>query len=333
MCKRRFFLFSLFVVAIVAVFSIGEAFAFSDEPCSKSNYEYCSEPASEVTSNGWTIKLDSITLDETTGQYKWLYIITDPSGSFTGSNFVGFLIPDCCRTDSPDDRVTLDETASDPDLSCFGVAEGESTIYFGRYNNQAFVCKGNPDSTGHWTIVANTSHKTRSTIIIKTGKDVIQFEMAVPGCPPAPMPDEPLPGSRSYSECSNFGNDTIEPFTIPGWPGPNEGLWPADADDRSIFVIRSDTSEGCVYELWFCDDQDCPSCTSATGCDSPNCYQVLAQALPSNVVSETYFTRLCPDENVRVVMNSPIYTVTVNSGGRTYVLCYDLAIKKYVPCP
>lgn len=271
---------------------------------------------------GWTITLvDIVAVDGSSGKWNWNYEIRSPGGGFTGSNFVGFLLPDCCN---PADLV-IDEGGSEPDLSCADVGVGEQTIYFGRYNNQAFVCKGNPDSTGDWTIVANTPYKTRSTIIIKSGKTVLQFEMAVPGCPPALPPTEPLIGNRNFSECSNFGQDTIEPFVIDG------DILPATADDVSFYVIRTDDRDGCVNEIWKCEGLDCPDCTTA-GCDlSSKCEKITAEIPPPEVVTQTSFTRTCPDENISVTTGSPYYLYTVNSGGFTYRSCLDLGTYRWLP--
>lgn len=330
MQRKRSFIIGAVVFAAIVVLISGEAVAFSDEPCSQSNYEYCSEPAMTASTNGWTITLNSITPNATDGQYNWNYTITDPGGGFTGSNFVGFLLPDCCRTDDPDTRIVIGQTQSDPDLTCFGVSEGEPTINFGRYNNQAFVCKGTPDNTGNWTIVANTPYKTRSTIIIKSGKKVLEFEMAVPGCPPAPAPTEPLIGSRSFSECSNFGQDTIEPFVIDGVE-----LF-ATADDISFYVIRNTDRDGCVSKIWRCIGLECNGCSTTGGCPEydPNnnygCEEVDVADLPQNVVTQTAFIRTCPDENITVEQGSPFYLYTVNSGGYTYQSCLDLGSYRWV---
>ena len=318
MLSRKSLIVYAMAFAIVALFATGEVMAFSNEPCSQSNYEYCSEPAMTDTNGDWSITLNEIVPAPAPnlGQYEWHYKIqSNPDGSFTGSNFVGFLLPDCCRTD---ERIDIDETGSTPGLTCEEVGEGEPTIYFGRYNNQAFVCKGNPDNTGDWKILANTQYKTTSTIIIKSGKDVLQFEMAVPGCPPAPAPTEPLIGSRTFSECSNFGQDTIESFVIDGI------TLPATADDISFYVIRNDDRDGCVSRIWKCIGNDCPDCTTSGGCDADFCVEVTAEALPPNTVLETSFIRTCPDENITVTHGSPYYLYSVKSGGVTFNSCLDL---------
>ena len=337
MLRTRSIIFFAFVLVSVILFTTGEVMAFSDEPCSQSNYEYCNEPAMTATTGGWTITLNDILPEknasgELTGNYEWMYTISDPSGDgISGSNFVGLMLPDCCRTADPDERVIISPT-SVPPLTCFGVGEGEQTIYFGRYNNQAFVCKGTPDNTGNWKIVANTPYKTRSTIIIKLGKDVLQFEMAVPGCPPAPAPTEPLLGSRTFTECSNFGQDTIEDYEIDGVQIPHT------QDDISFYVVRTDDRDGCVSRIYRCIDFDCGTCSEGS-CpegtyDNGNliegCEEVTQDVPPPGVVTQTSFTRTCPDENISVVQGSPFYLYTVNSGGYTYESCLDLGSYRWV---
>ena len=330
MLSRKLLMVCAMAFAMIALFASGQALAFSNEPCSQANYNYCNEPPMKATNATWSIILDRIEPSLTPGQYEWWYHISSGSGDFTGSNFVGYLLPDCCRSATPDERIVIDQTASDPDMSCFGVSIGEPTIYFGRYNNQAFVCKGTPDATGKWKIVANTQYKTTSTIIIKSGKDVIQFEMAVPGCPLSPPPTEPLIGSRSYSECSNFGQNTIEPFVELDENG-NPVTLPATADDISFYVIRNDDRDGCVSRLWKCIGHDCPDCTTTDGCPTDgSCIEVPFDALPPNAVVYTSFNKTCPDENINVSSGSPYYLYSVNSGGVTYNSCLDLGNYKWV---
>jgi hypothetical protein len=310
---------------------VNQAMAFSNEPCSKFNYKYCNEPAMSATNGSWSITLNDIVPTAIPGKWEWKYSIrSGAGGNFTGSNFVGFLIPDCCKTAEPDERIVIEETASDPDIKCFTVGEGETVLNFGRYNNQAFVCKGTPDSTGNWTIIANTQYKTTSTIIIKSGKDVIGFEMAVPGCPLAPAPTEPLVGARTFSECSNFGQETLEPIIIPG-----QDPLPATADDISFYVVRSSDRDGCISTLWRCIGHDCPGCNTADGCNESNdptvgCQQITAEDLTDNYVLETSFLRTCPDENISVTHGSPFYTYKTYSGGLLYQSCLDLRSYKWV---
>lgn len=327
MCKTKPILMYAAVLCAAIIFTAGDAMAFSDEPCSKYNYEYCEEPAMSATNGTWSITLEEDILPGATpGTWVWNYHIESSPGTFVGANFVGFLLPDCCRSD---EKIAIDEVASDPDLTCYGVAEGEPTIYFGRYNNQAFVCKGTPDSSGHWSVVANTPYKTRSTIIIKSGKEVLQFEMAVPGCPIAPSPTEPKIGARTFSECTNFGQDTIEDYYIDG------ELIPAENDDVSFFVIRTDDKDGCVSQIWRCPRHDCMdednnTCSSWETCYASGCVEITAGALPPYVVTETSFLRTCPDENITVKMGSPYYLYTFSSGGVTFESCLDLISYKWV---
>lgn len=342
MLLRKISIGGLLLIGIGLFLVANQAMAFSDEPCSQLNYEWCAEPPMSATNGSWTIILDEIVPSATPGKWEWRYIISSGGdGSFTGSNFVGFLLPDCCKTAEPDQRIIIDETASDPDITCFPVSDGEPTIYFGRYNNQAFVCKGTPDNTGNWTIVANTHYKTRSTIIIKSGKTVLEFEMAVPGCPLAPAPTEPLVGARTFSECTNFGQDTLEPIPNPG--GDPDPL-PATADDVSFYIKRTDDTDGCASQIWRCAGLDCPDCTPAGGCPTTDpvvCEPVPQSALPSNYVLETSFLRTCPDENTSVTHSSPFYLYRTYSGGILYESCLDLGNYRWVnlscckgaPCP
>ena len=335
MLERKLFIIGLLAFAAITLFNVSKVMAFSNEPCSQSNYEHCSEPPMVAESDGWRVVLNSITPKEgEPGKYVWDYTFANPTGEgIAGSNFIGILFPDCCNSSEKLNPAFIEN--SDPAMTCFEVGEGETTIYFGKYINQAFVCKGTPDSTGSYKIIANTKYKTTSTIIIKLGKIVIDFEMAVPGCPPAPAPIEPLIGSRTFTECSNFGQDTIKDYYI------DDILIPAESDDVSFYVIRNSDREGCVAQIWQCRAHNCPPCTPEAGCDTtvlddsdppqPVCTAIDAAALPTSVVTETSFTRTCPDENISVKQGSPVYLYTINSGGRTFEVCLDLLTYQYIP--
>jgi hypothetical protein len=300
-------LLALLTVAIVVLFAYTEAIAFNDEPCYGLNYEYCAPPAMSVTKSGWTITLSEPSL-RADGLYDWLYKITSPGGGFTGSNFVALLVPDCCK-DS--DKIVFRPDLSVPtNLTSFAVGEGEPTLNFGRYNQQAFVIKGTPDSTGNWKIVTNTKYKTRSTIIIKSGKDVIQFEMAAFGCPLA-TPPAPI-GARTFSECANFGQDTT-----------------ATNDDVSFYIVRNSDRDGCIASIWACTGHYCPDCANEVCSASSSCELMTPDEQPGEYVLEGSLLLSCPDENVSVYKGSPFYLYKWNSGGVTYKKCLDLATGSY----
>jgi hypothetical protein len=309
MQKRAFIgLLVLLTVAIVMLFAYTEAIAFNDEPCYGLNYEYCNPPAMSATSGGWTITLTEPSL-RGDGKYDWQYKFTTPGVNFTGSNFVAFLIPDCCK--DSDKIVFYPELSAPTNLFSFAVGMGEPTLNFGRYNQQAYVIKGTPDSTGNWRIVTNTKYKTRSTIIIKSGKDVATFEMAIPGCPLAPSP-API-GARTFSECANFGQDTPD---IPN-------------DDVSFYIVRRSDQEGCISSIWACTGNYCPNCANEVCTNSELCEQIEPEGQDIHTILQGSLIRSCPDENVSVITGSPFYLYTWNSGGTTYKKCLDLATGKY----
>lgn len=298
----------LFTFAIVVLFAYTEVKAFNDEPCYGVNYEYCAPPLMSLTKSNWTITLSEPSL-RSDSLYDWNYKITSPGGGFTGSNFAALLIPDCCKDA---DKIVFHPDLSVPtNLSSFAVGAGEPTLNFGRYNQQAYVIKGTPDSTGNWKIVTNTKYKTRSTIIIKSGNDVTTLEMAVPGCPIAPPP-API-GARTFSECANFGQDT-----------------PDNANDNvSFYIVRKSDQEGCISSIWACTGNFCPNCANEVCTNSEVCEQVEPEGQDIHTVLQGSLIRSCPDENVSVTTGSPFYVYTWNSGGVTYKKCLDLATGQY----
>jgi len=194
MLKSKPLLFFTLIFAIVAMFATSDSMAFNDDACYGWNYdESCPPPLKTLTDSatGWTITLDSVNPISGTGLYDWYYTVENSpgSGSAAGLNFVAMLIPDCCT----EPKINIDINNSDPFKEVFPVAEGENTLYFGRYIEQGFVVKGTADSVVDWHLIANTDKITSSTIIIKLKKSAITFEMAVPGCTPAVAP-EPIPG-------------------------------------------------------------------------------------------------------------------------------------------
>ena len=300
------------VFALFALFSAGEVMAFSDEPCYGLNYDYCDAPAMSAIDGGWTVTLSEPVV-RADGKVEWLYSFRSPGGGFTGANFIAFLVPDCCKDT---DKIVFYPALSAPaNITEFGVSDGETTLNFGRYNNQAFVLKGTPDSTGDWLIVTDTHYKTRSTIIIKEGNQVHEFEMAVFGCPPAPPPP-PLPeAGRNFTQCINFGEDTPD--------DPN--------DDVSFYVVRTSTLKGCAERVWSCNALRCPGCTNeeCTNTSLPEgvvCEELLPEALPANVVFTGHINPVCQDENTEVTQwpGSIYYLYTLNSGGVTRKICYDV---------
>jgi hypothetical protein len=337
MMRTRSFITGMILLAGIFIFISGEALAFSDEPCTGWNYNCgacteCVQPEVGMIvtdpATQWTIKLDSVS-ELPDGNYDFLYKVTSTptSNTASGLNFVAMLIPDCCV--SP--PVNIDIGASYPFKESFAPGVGESTLYFGRYVMNGYVVKGTSDSTVDWHLISNTNRLTMSTMIIKLKKDALTFKIAVPGCPAVPAGTEPLVGSRSFSECSNFGQDTIEPFVIDG-----EEL-PANADDISFYVIRNTDRDGCVSRIWRCIGLECDGCSTTGGCATYDpvakygCEEIDQEDLPWNVVTQTAFIRTCPDENISVEQGSPYYLYTVNSGGYTYQSCLDLGTYRWVP--
>lgn len=325
--KAKSFLIVLFVSVVMALtlFMTEQARAFSDEPCYALNDARCAQPEMSQTNGGWTVELSPQIIPRDGGYYEWTYTFSlDPApkkNPFVSSNFVAFLIPDCCNDD---DKIEVSTTLSDPgNLSVCDVGEGEPTIGFGRYNQQAYVLKGTPDSTGTWKIVANTNHVTRSTIIIKSGSDITPFEMAVPGCPLAPTP--PPIGGRTHSECISTGQETDEPFSV-----GEEGPFPADHDDVSFYIVRNLDQDGCIERLWACNALYCPGCTNENCPESSGCALLVGEQQGMSTVLEASLLLTCPTENFSIETGSPYYKYTWNSGGLTYVKCLDLATYQWV---
>jgi len=323
--KRNFSIILLCVVAVtvLTLFAASKATAFSDEPCYGLNYDYCPAPAMSQTKSPWTITLSEPVLTQD-GNFEWNYFISNGAGTITGSNFAAFLIPDCCKMLTDKIKV-FKELSSPSNLFVSKVGEGEATLKFGMYNQQAFVVKGTPDSSGNWKIVTNTNHKTRSTIIIKSGNNVYQFEMAVPGCPLATSP-QPI-GGRTHSECINTGQETTTPFYV-----GNLGPFPANHDDVSFYIVRNMDRDGCVAKIWVCRGLYCPNCSNEVCPIGENsvCDEITGQTQSSGTILEASLIRSCPDENFSIKTGSPYYKYTFNSGGVTYVYCLDLSNYEYV---
>ena len=120
------------ITIAVALFSVGSAMGFSDEPCYGVNYECdnCREdcipppdPPSQFTDpSGWTIELLSISPDG--DNFNWHYRISK-NGSVKGLNFAAWLIPLCCT----DPRVIVFENLSTPaNGTFFAPGAGEPTV-------------------------------------------------------------------------------------------------------------------------------------------------------------------------------------------------------------
>jgi hypothetical protein len=285
--KNRIVLFLL--ALLLSLCTTTGVMAFNDEPCTGVNYEYCASPADESHSAGnWHAKLRSIT-ETDTGLYEWTYEFKNPSGVFTGANFVAFLIPDCCNTD---DVITISNT-NVTNLFSYPVAAGEGTIYFGRYNNQAYVVKGTPDNSGIWKFTVNTMTKTRSTIIIKAGKDVEQFEMAVPGCPIAPqVTTAGVRISSTERVCINI--------QTPGFT------------DRSISLYRQTDGYVVPNSILFWSELDCSGTgTYVEGADAP------AHICTGGTESKV-------NECIQAVEGSQCYNYYSCPGGKCtlYTFCY-----------
>jgi hypothetical protein len=319
--KRKLSFVVFFVVAgvIVTAFAPATGLAFSDEPCIEVKYDaHCQAPLTAQEKPPWKITLSSLS-QRTDGYYEWVYKILGPSGvSLTASNFVAFLIPDCCK--AADQINFWGQGYSDPgNFSYYPVGVGEPTLNFGKYIQQARVLRGTPDGNGNWKIVTNTKTTTRSTIIIKSGKEVFTFEMAVPGCPIL----EPT-GGRTQSECISTGQETTTPFSV-----PDEGTFPADHDDVSFYIVRNRDRDGCIASIWGCTGLFCPNCQN--GSCPPGACRLLTPYEPEyGTILEASLLRSCPNENFSIKTGSPYYKYTFNSGGVTYVYCLDLSNYAYV---
>lgn len=306
MRKRKYRILAAMLIVIVMLFVSNNALAFND---------YCDSPAESMTIGDYTVKLTSIIETEAgSGLYDWKYEMTNKNGKLTGVNFIAMLIPDCCN-----DAIVFDPNNSVPiaaDWQVFDVGQGEQVKGFGQGNYQAYVIKSTPVVA--WTLRLDTNVKTETTIYLETSGGPLYFPMVGPGCM-VPPPPPPL-GGRTFSECANFGQDTVEPIVI------DEVTLPATADDVSFYMVRSSTTEGCITTIWACEGLDCPQCadqTCPTG-ETSSCVEIFGENLPDEYVLQGSFLRSCPDENVSISQSSPYYLYKFYSGGVLYKKCLDL---------
>ena len=171
-----------------------------------------------------------------TSYYRWNYTIENISspGDLTGLNFFAMLIPDCCNG-----SININFTESTPDnIQYFPVAEGETTLNFGRYNQQAFVIKGTPDSSAVWELVTTSNTMTTTTALFKFGKgkgDSVSVEVPGPGC--AKVCERPAVRVEPRRQCYQFIAET-QPASCP------------EPAQSSTFLAEWDGGEPCAAEVW-----------------------------------------------------------------------------------
>jgi hypothetical protein len=179
-------LFLSVAFAVVALFAATEVMAFTDYGDPPTDYS--------LTNQGWTVELVSILECTDPGataicgargpgwfDHHYQVYTIDKKGNPTASglNSLAMLIPDC--QDGPEIEVDLNYSIQFNDY--FGVAEGDSSIGLGQYNEQTRVAQGESDNTFDWHLVVNTDKVTESTIALKVRSiGVLTYEMAVAGC-------------------------------------------------------------------------------------------------------------------------------------------------------
>lgn len=220
------------VITIAALFAASDSIAFYDN-CDPDEFVL---PMEKIV-GPYTITLNNIV--ENSGNYEWHYtVVNTGTTSLTRLNFLAMLIPKCCNG-----GIVVDEGQSIPNnIKVFDVAEGEDTLNFGEYNQQAFVIKVTPNDTAEWTVVTNSNTPTLTTALIKygQGKGVALSEVipapgcAVVECPPPPPPEVRVEPRR---QCYQFIAETQPPSC----PEPAQS---------STFLAEWDGGEPCAVEVW-----------------------------------------------------------------------------------
>jgi hypothetical protein len=224
------------VIAVISVFAAGDVLAFYD------NCEPIGDLPLSVSAGFFDITLNSIEKYSSdcdpelegvdTCLYKWNYTVKDAGSNpeaLTGLNFLAMLIPDCCN----EPKIYFDKDKSTPtNMAESAVAEGEDTLYFGRYNQQAYVIKVTPNSVTDWTLVMRSNTVTTTTALLKYGKkDTASYEIPGPGC--AKLPCEPIiPPVRIEPrvQCFQFTADTDKCQTAQTWYATWAGTDPCAVD-------------------------------------------------------------------------------------------------------
>lgn len=246
--KRKLKIITM-AIAVISVFAAGDVLAFCD------NCEPNVELPLSVSAGPFNITLKSVekydsTCDPDEGLfdacfYKWNYTIMDTGSdpaSLTGLNFLAMLIPDCCNNP----KIDFDKVNSIPgNIFESEVAEGEDTLYFGRYNQQAYVIKVTPNGETNWSLVMTSNTVTTTTALLKYGKkDTASYEIPGPGC--AKLPCEPvIPPVRIEPrvQCFQFTADTDNCKKAQTW----YATW-AGTDPCAVDVYVADGIVACDIE-------------------------------------------------------------------------------------
>lgn len=242
MLKRKTLFLAAAVIATIAMFAASEVMAFNDDACYGWNYDDNAAGCSEEPLRNFTDPISGFSMTLVEGYptllqgtcpfgdqcYEWKYSVTTP-----GLSFAAWFIPDCCTTP----LISLGNFSPE-NLTLFPVGQGEPEVKFGKYNNLGQVLKGTPDSTNHYSFVANTNVLTSSAAIAKVKKfGVLAFEIAVPGCFPAPEPPCVPQLAAGQAGVRIIGSTLIN------------RLDPEDNKDICVVISDAATCEGEVYDV------------------------------------------------------------------------------------
>ena len=290
------------VIAIAALFAGSEVIAFCD------NCDPGELPISVVI-GPYTVTLNSIEqiVDSTPTYYKWKYtVVNTGTTALTGLNFLAMLIPDCCNG-----TIAVDV---DNYQKYFGVAVGEDTLNFGRYNQQASVIKIFPDSLTNWVIVATSNTPTITTALIRYGQghgDAISAEIPGPGCAKVQCP-APATRVEPRSQCWQFIAEEDQCETDTTW--------------------YAEWTEGdeCAVRVWACSGIiacDRGTIISNTDPNNPNaiCRELDPQALSDITSGGEILTALLTSNS----QCSEVWARFVDQNTGCNIRCYVSGGKKY----
>jgi len=183
MSKRKYLIFFTLVFAIVAMFAASEVMA---------NHDGCEDPATTCTAGNWTVELTgpgtkTTCTDGVTIYDCWPYsykVYRTATGDTNGLNHVNFLVPDCCDVEK---KVLIFESTSDLVEHVYPVGEGEPTLGFGRWLQEFYVTRFEPNQPDSktWSFYATTDRLCTTTVALNTGdlkKDLSTCEIAGPCC-------------------------------------------------------------------------------------------------------------------------------------------------------
>ncbi len=321
MLKSKPLIVFTLVFAFVTLFAAGEVMAFSTEPCSSWNYtdplSSCEPPAMPTNCanpytvkdnvSGWTVTL--CISDRGDGNKDYNYTAFNSKGTSSGLKKISWFCPKCCTY--PEMRVHEDLSSASINVELAGVGSPTGAL---KNFLQGFVVWSPPADNISYTLVTNAQKTTEGTVLLELAGNDVPITFPVPGCAPATPP--PPVGGKNFTQCINFGADTPD---IPN-------------DDISWYITRNPDVEGCAVEVWGCNAPECPGCEEGF-CSNPgtlpeNIECVKFEIVPSeaNVILNGNVAPVCQDESIEVTVTygSIYYLYTLNSGGITRKICYDV---------